>query len=140
MMNRFEQKIDKSGDCWIWTGNKSKNGYGRFAFDNRNALAHRVSYALYVGRIPDGMFVCHSCDVKACVNPEHLWLGTNSDNQKDSVAKGLHHETRKTHCPQGHEYTIENTQQNLGAGQGRACKECNKARCKEYHNRKKVMK
>jgi hypothetical protein len=67
--------------------------------------AHRLAWEKANGPIPAGMYVCHTCDVPACVNVEHLFLGTQSDNMKDMAAKGRHHNLRKTHCPQGHEYT-----------------------------------
>lgn len=76
-----------SDDCWEWQSYKSKEGYGKFGAMGET-LAHRVSYRLHKGEIPEGMFVCHSCDNPSCVNPDHLWLGTNSDNQIDCVKKG----------------------------------------------------
>jgi hypothetical protein len=85
---RFWSKVDKSADCWLWTGAQKGGGYGAFRFEGKGELAHRVSYSLSYGPIPDGMLVCHTCDVKACVNPSHLFLGTHSDNMLDMVAKG----------------------------------------------------
>lgn len=77
--------------CWLWTGVLHQKGYGTLSFgppDRRRAqFAHRISYELHKGPIPDGMFVCHTCDNRRCVNPEHLWLGTVQDNQSDMSAK-----------------------------------------------------
>lgn len=91
---RFWSKVDKSGDCWIWTDHYTESGYGQLKIGSktngtrRNALAHRISYQLSKGDIPDGMFVCHTCDNPKCVRPEHLWVGTPYDNIRDMFKKG----------------------------------------------------
>lgn len=73
--------------CWIWTGRGSHQGYGRVHVDGRDMKAHRVSYLLGCGEIPSGLVICHKCDVRLCVNPDHLFLGTHGDNVADTVAK-----------------------------------------------------
>lgn len=73
--------------CWLWTGGK-KNGYGAFWFEGKTRLAHRVGWVLKVGNIPNGMMVCHKCDVKLCQNQEHWFLGTAKDNNQDKIEKG----------------------------------------------------
>lgn len=84
---RFLSKIIKNNDCWIWQGHLH-HGYGRFSIKCKSYIASRAAYILFKGKIPDKLYVCHSCDNPACVNPEHLWLGTDKDNAQDSVIKG----------------------------------------------------
>lgn len=80
-------KIPWSG-CWIWDGAIGKaHGYG-VAWDGKYVRAHRLGYKLFVGDIPSGMHVLHRCDVRSCVNPSHLFLGTQLDNMRDMVSKG----------------------------------------------------
>lgn len=85
----FWSLVDKSGDCWIWTGNIDARGYGRVHKDNRRQRAHRVAYELSIGEIPEGLLACHSCDNKRCVNPSHIFIGTQKDNMQDWTKKGL---------------------------------------------------
>lgn len=85
---RFEERIDKSGECWIWTGSYSPSGYGRASRGLKKVRAHRAAYELYVGPITDGLHVLHKCDNPACVNPAHLFLGTHLDNMRDMETKG----------------------------------------------------
>ncbi len=91
LKERFESKVDKSGDCWIWTGATTRGGYGHMRFKKSSGWSmkrsHIVSYELYKGPT-EGLLVCHTCDNPVCVNPDHLWLGTVKENADDMVAKG----------------------------------------------------
>jgi len=84
---RFWSKVDKSGDCWLWTAYRDKDGYGNISI-GKPMLAHRAAWELVNSPIPDGMCVLHKCDVPSCVNPAHLFLGTKGDNNTDRSGKG----------------------------------------------------
>jgi DNA-binding CsgD family transcriptional regulator len=86
---RFLSYIDKKENgCWQWKSAKNAKGYGYLLVEGKNLFAHRYSYQHYKGAIPDSMLVCHSCDNPSCVNPEHLFLGTNINNMQDMIEKG----------------------------------------------------
>lgn len=86
---RFMSYVKMYEDCWLWIGPLNRGGYGKFCFGNiKSDTAHRVSYKIFKGDIPDGMFICHSCDVRNCVKPEHLWIGDHQENMLDMIEKG----------------------------------------------------
>lgn len=88
ILKRFEEKFIPcpTSGCWHWTGCLSY-GYGKFSIEGKNMGAHRASYEIYIGPIPEGLHVCHSCDETTCVNPDHLWAGTHLDNMEDKKFK-----------------------------------------------------
>lgn len=141
---RFWSKVNKNGPipdyaphlgpCWIWTKGLA-DGYGAFSIDNVQHKAHVLSYTWIKGEIPEGWERDHLCRVRACVNPDHLEAVTHRVN----VARGVSPHGRniiKTHCPQGHEYSTENTYRYNG---GRYCRECNRQACLDWYYRQKGM-
>ena len=85
---RFWTKVKKTDGCWNWIGTKNATGYGIIGINGKNHLAHRYSYKLHIGKIPIGMSILHHCDVPACVNPAHIFIGTQADNMADMAQKG----------------------------------------------------
>lgn len=123
---KFWARVNKSNGCWLWTGTVQVRGYGAFFISKARGYvkAHRFSYELNVGPIPDGMLVCHRCDVRNCVRPDHLFLGDNAINMADMTAKRRHVNQAKTHCIRGHEFTPENTYHPPKRPWTRLCREC----------------
>lgn len=134
---RFLIKLRSSGECILWPYKRTAKGYGCFMFAGSNVRAHRISYMLHVGSVPNGLLVCHACDVPACVNPRHLWLGTNTENMQDAVNKGRLKRVikrrpvrrrEKTHCRRGHRFTPESTSV---CARGRECLICRRRRSRK---------
>lgn len=134
LADRFWPKVDKTDDCWLWTGALNSTGYGYIArTSNRMVPAHRIAYELLVGPIPDGLTLDHLCRVRNCVNPSHLEPVTMRENTlRGSAPPAIN--ARRTHCVNGHEFTPENTY--VGTT-GRECRACNRLRARERYWAKK---
>lgn len=131
LKEKFDEKYipDPNTGCWLWSASLYKDGYGQIVDkESRRSpkRAHRVSYELYNGPISDDVLVLHRCDTPACVNPDHLFLGTHNDNMKDKVKKGRNvaQNSLKSLCKRGHLFLPVNK---YGR---RICRECPKARLK----------
>lgn len=130
IIERFHKNYTKvDSGCWEWNKSRNPKGYGYFQVLSEG-LAHRASYRLHNLNCPRGKVVMHSCDNPPCVNPDHLSLGTIKDNNQDRHFKGRtvtpNHNSFKTHCKRGHEFTEENTY--IKSKGRRECRTCMKLR------------
>lgn len=132
----IESMIDIIPDagCWIWKGYLNHCGYGTA---HGKVLAHRLAYSTFNGPIPPKLNVLHRCDVRCCVNPNHLFLGNQLDNMGDASRKGRLQNScgnaSKTHCKRGHEYTVGNTYK--GKNNSRQCIQCRKIASFLFYNK-----
>jgi hypothetical protein len=138
--DRFWAKVQKGDGCWEWSAGRLPVGYGRFRVSpEREALAHRYSYELNVGPVPDGLCVLHRCDNPSCVRPDHLFVGTHKDNTQDMFGKDRHGKQfrQRTHCKRGHPLTPENV---TAWKNRRKCLPCQRIRANaRYHATKHMV-
>lgn len=133
-INEQSEPNEEWDTCIEWSGSKFNSGYGRVWYEGRSWRVHRLAWIQAWGPIPDELLVLHHCDNRACYNLDHLWLGTHADNMRDMVEKGRHSQQRKTHCPQGHEYTEGNVyvSTNWNGRPSRKCATCCRAQVAAY--------
>lgn len=131
---RIEHRISPEpiSGCWLWMGRVNQFGYGTIGIK----LTHRVVWEHEHGPIPNGLYVCHKCDVPLCVNPAHLFLGTQLDNMVDMRCKGRSPKHRKTHCPNGHPYNDVNSA--YTPDDWRYCKVCKRLQRRQWYLRTKA--
>jgi hypothetical protein len=133
----FWARVNKTEACWIWMGSKNSKGYGVRRKPGGGVITmHRYSFELANGPIGMGLNILHSCDNPSCVNPAHLRAGSQADNVADMVSRGRAKSgnTKKTHCPQGHEYSPKNTY--TCKANGRHCREYDRTRQNIRHHKK----
>lgn len=128
-VERFWSRVDATpGEgCWLWLGNPTNRGYGALNVLDHTVPAHRFSYELHFGPIPDGYEIDHLCRNRLCVNPSHLEPVTHRENLLRGTGFAAVN-AAKTHCPHGHEYTPENTYNSPHPQGGRICRTCKRAR------------
>lgn len=143
VLDRLMKKVCKLPDgCWLWQGT-TRHGYGVIYVKEtrRYERTHRLSWELHRGPIPEGegfhgICVCHYCDVRNCINPDHLFLGTQLDNVRDRDRKKRHGNLKKTHCPYGHLYDESNTY--FDGHRWRTCKTCKTRNKRSWMARQKL--
>jgi len=131
-IERFKSKYRESCGCWIWKGSSFLNGYGQFYCDKKNKKAHRIAWEIVNGPIPEGMLICHKCDVRSCVNPAHLYVGTQKENIKDCIERRRQRYAKRDSCERGHLYDENNTYM---YGNIRVCRTCNRDNARERYRR-----
>jgi hypothetical protein len=121
---RFWAKVQKSDGCWIWTGSQNRKGYGWVGVPGRQTkLAHRVSWVLANGHLDASACVLHRCDTPACVRPDHLFLGSKADNNRDMVSKGRHFRgearsaLQRTTAPRGQNHWTQSRPERIPSGE-----------------------
>jgi HNH endonuclease len=135
-VERYWSYVDKSGECWLWTGGRTPEGYGKFWLNGKTVLAHRAGYALAHGKLPDVKHhLDHLCRIRSCVRPEHIEPVTIRENLMRGPTTFAAINAAKTHCRNGHEYTEANTYRPPDGS--RMCRECSRAKDRRAYWRNK---
>lgn len=145
-LDDFIEPEPNSG-CHLWTGRVGRGGYGSITVGSKHRLVHRLRYEREFGPIPEGMFACHRCDTPACVNPDHLFLGTVVDNNRDAVRKGRSRHVlteanaAKVRCHKGHELSGENLHVFVTrrGRRFRVCRACQRETVRRYRMRRRIL-
>jgi hypothetical protein len=136
----LERHETDANGCWLWTGyvcKKTHRGYINLGSGVPIQTSRAMWQAVH-GPIPKGLLVCHECDVPRCINPAHLWLGTNDQNMRDMIRKGRHYNSMKTHCKRGHELAGDNVKPGLNL-KGQLVRRC-RACIKMYDDKRRAQK
>ena len=141
-IERFWSLVATGDECWEWLGSVGHHNYGRFWNDGKEIKAHRFSWQLHNGAIPEGLWVLHRCDNPRCVRPDHLWLGTVLENTRDMLAKGRERPPYRgiERCLRGHELSGKNIYQTPKERERgwRQCRKCIAARTTAWRRKQRA--
>ena len=129
----FWDRVDKTGECWLWLSSKHPSGVGYVQFRGKPSYAPIVAWIESHGPIPEGMEICHHCDTPACVRPEHIFAATHAENMKDMQRKGRSRR-KETHCHRGHEFARDGF---YWIGTQRRCRPCQRTAMAAYRTRRR---
>jgi hypothetical protein len=129
---------EPNSGCWLYAGWLDTDGYGVVSVKKRKLIAHRYAYTQLLGPLLGWMHLDHTCEIRCCVNPDHLDPVTTQENTRRSKERGRHTKKRATHCPDGHELTPENTYNHPHSGTRKRCRVCRRAEKRAYRERRKA--